>query len=163
MTNTPFPRAGFFVRIGAIVYDILVILAVAMFAVGLALAVSVALHNLGVWVLAAEQDHGGRLSTNWLYRLYLLTVIVGFYVMFWTRGRQTLGMKAWRLRVQNTNGQTISKRQAVIRFFASLLGLGNLWVLFSKQKLALQDKAAHCEVVRLTPEANQFKNWRKPS
>jgi len=159
MNSSHFPRAGFFIRVAAIVYDILVVAAVLMFAVALALALSVGLAKLGWWPLTNGLEHSERID-HWLFQIYLVVVLVGFYSLFWSRGGQTLGMKAWRLRVQNTNNQAISFRQAVIRFFASLGGLGNLWVLFSTDKLALQDRAAKCEVVRLTPEANQFKNWR---
>lgn len=160
MNSSSFPRASFLVRVAAIVYDILVVIGVLMFAAALALALSSALAKLGWWPLALEQDHAERLMSNWLYRFYLAFVLVGFYSLFWSKGGQTLGMKAWRLRVQNTNNRAISFRQAVIRFFASIGGLGNLWVLFNSEKLALQDIAAKCEVVRLTPKANQFKNWR---
>lgn len=159
MNSSHFPRAGFLIRIAAIVYDILVVAAVLMFAVAMALALSVGLAKLGWWPLANGMEHSERID-HWFFQVYLVVVLVGFYGLFWSRGGQTLGMKAWRLRVQNTNNQAISFRQAVIRFFASLGGLGNLWVLFSTEKLALQDRAAKCEVVRLTPEANQFKNWR---
>lgn len=160
MHDSAFPRAGFFIRLAAIIYDLLVVLAVLMFAAGLALALSALLAYLNWWPLAEQQDHAARLMGNWFYRLYLVAVFIGFYSLFWSYGGQTLGMKAWRLRVQNTNNTPISARQAVLRFFASLAGLGNLRLLFRRDKLALQDKIAHCEVVRLTPEANQFKNWR---
>ena len=160
MSNASFPRVGLFLRLAAIVYDLLVVVGVMMFATALALGVSNLLAALGWWPLAGEQDHASRLMVNWLYRAYLVMVLVGFYSLFWSKGGQTLGMKAWRLRVQNTNNQSISFRQAVIRFVFSFAGFGNFWVLFNKDKLALQDIVAKCEVVRLTPEANQFKNWR---
>ncbi len=159
MSSSSFPRAGFFIRMAAIAYDILVVAAVLMFAVALVLSLSVSLEKLGWWPLTPGLEHADRIN-HWLFQIYLVTVLVGFYSLFWSRGGQTLGMKAWRLRVQNTNNQAISFRQAVIRFFTSLAGLGNILVLFNRDKLALQDRAAKCEVVRLTPEANQFKNWR---
>ncbi|RTE87674.1 MULTISPECIES: RDD family protein [Gammaproteobacteria] len=161
MSSTGFPRAGFLVRIGAIVYDFLVVLAVLMFAVAVALAFSVALDKTGIWPLGEAVDHADRLSGSILYTLYLLTVLFGFFALFWHRGGQTLGMKAWRLRVQNENGKRISWKQAFLRSVTAIVGLGNLRVIWAKDKLAWQDKIAKCEVVRLTPEANQFKNWKE--
>ncbi|RUO39314.1 hypothetical protein CWE15_09310 [Aliidiomarina taiwanensis] len=163
MSNASFPRVGLFLRLAAIIYDLLVVAGVMMFAAALALGVSALLHAIGWWPLAAEQDHASRLMVSWVYRAYLVMVLVGFYSLFWSKGGQTLGMKAWRLRVQNTDNQAISFRQAVLRFFFSFAGLGNFWVLFNKEKLALQDILAKCEVVRLSQEANQFKNWRQPA
>lgn len=160
MSSTGFPRAGFWIRVGAIVYDFLVILAVLMFAVGAALAFSVVLHKTGIWPLGDAIDHAARLQSSVIYKLYILTILIGFFALFWHKGGQTLGMKAWRLRVQNANGTRITWQQAFIRSLTAVVGLGNLWVLFSKDNLALQDMLAKCEVVRLTPEANQFKNWK---
>ena len=99
MSNEQFPRASFLLRIGAILYDLLVIIAVIMFAAGAALALSVLLDTLGVWPLTEGADHATRIN-GVVYQLYLLVVIFGFYALFWHRGGQTLGMKAWRLQVQ---------------------------------------------------------------
>ncbi|RUO29441.1 RDD family protein [Aliidiomarina sanyensis] len=156
-----FPRAGFWRRIGAIIYDLLVITAVIMFAAGAGLAVVVGLEVAGLITLAEGQDHAGVVQGNPLFTLYIIGVIILFYAGFWRRGGQTLGMRAWRMRVQNTDGSRVSWKQALIRTLTALLGLGNFWVLFSREKLALQDKVAGCEVVVLSVEANQFKNWKR--
>lgn len=154
------PRAGFWRRIGAIVYDLLVVTAVIMLASGFALAFVGLLTATGLLTLAEQQDHASVLQGNWLYSLYLVGVVIWFYTGFWVRGGQTLGMRTWRLRVQNEDGSRISKRQAIIRAFTALLGLGNLTVLFGQNRLALQDRLARCEVIVLSKEANQFKNWK---
>ncbi|MCH8502185.1 MAG: RDD family protein [Aliidiomarina sp.] len=154
------PRAGFWRRIGAIVYDILVVTAVVMLASGLALGFVGLLTMVGLVTLVEGQDHASLLQGNWLYTLYLIAVVIWFYTGFWVRGGQTLGMRTWRLRVQNEDGSRISKKQALIRAFTAVLGLGNFAVLFGQQKLALQDRLAKCEVIVLSKEANQFKNWK---
>jgi uncharacterized RDD family membrane protein YckC len=38
------------------------------------------------------------------FRTYLLLVCFFFYGGFWVHGGQTLGMRAWRLRLQRRNG-----------------------------------------------------------
>ena len=81
-----------------------------------------------------------------------------FFVFFWTRSGQTLGMKAWRLRVQNLDGSLINKMTAVKRLLPTLLGLGNLTVIFDrKNKLSLQDRLTNTEVVVISLEANKQK------
>lgn len=156
----PVPRAGFGRRILAIVYDSLVVAAVIMFAFAALLAVLGILTKTGVITLPEGEDHAALLQGNPLTTIYLIAVLLWFYVGFWVRGGQTLGMRTWRLRVRNTDNSRITKKQAFIRAITALFGLGNLWVLFGKEKLALQDRLAKCEVVVLSKEANQFINWK---
>jgi uncharacterized RDD family membrane protein YckC len=83
-------------------------------------------------------------SRQFFYPLYLLVVSFFFYGWFWTHGGQTLGLKAWKIRVVSDNGKTISWRQAFIRFIVSILswfflGLGFLWVFFDKQRRTWHD------------------------
>ena len=83
-----------------------------------------------------------------------------FFVYFWAKTGQTLGMRAWRLRVQNTDGSVISKKTGFLRLLPTLLGLGNITVLFDrKNKLSLQDRLTNTEVVVLSIEANKGKRW----
>ena len=60
-----------------------------------------------------------------LYSAWLALVICGFYTWFWTRAGQTIGMRAWRLRIQNVDGSNIRITQALIRLATSTFGLGN--------------------------------------
>lgn len=156
-----FPRAGFARRMGAILYDLLVIAAVLMLAAGAALGAVAGLAAMGVITLDDGVDHASVLEGSWLYRLYLLAVIFWFYGGFWKRGGQTLGMRAWRLKVQNSDGSCISWTQALIRFASALFGLSNVGVLFNRDNMAWQDQLAKCEVVVLSAEANKLSNWKK--
>ena len=79
-----------------------------------------------------------------------------FFGYFWTKSGQTIGMRAWRLKVQTHQGNLISWPQAIIRSISALLGLGNLVVLVDfKNKKALQDYLSKTEVVTLTKEENK--------
>lgn len=156
-----FPRAGFARRIGALLYDFLVIVAVIMLATAAALGIVALLVGMGIITLHEGVDHASVLEGNWLYRLYLLAVIFWFYAGFWKRGGQTLGMRTWRLKVQNDDGSTITWRQALIRFVTALFGISNLGVLFNNNNLAWHDALAKCEVVVLSDEANKLRNWKK--
>jgi len=85
---------------------------------------------------------------------YLLFVSFLFYGWFWTHGGQTLGMRAWRLRVQNDNGVPLSWTQALLRFMSGfvslgLFGLGMLWMLVDRKKLTWHDRFSDTRVAML--------------
>ncbi len=56
-----------------------------------------------------------------LLQTYLFIVGFLFYAFFWTRGGQTLGMRAWRLRLQTRQGYIISWWQAMLRYIIATL------------------------------------------
>lgn len=156
-----FPTAGFFRRCGALVYDTLAIVAILMLAAGAALAFVALLAATPLLNIAEGADHASVLEGNILFQLYMLAVIYWFFASFWVRGGQTIGMRSWRMRVQNADGSGISWKQASIRLALAFFGLSNLGVLFSRPKLAWHDRAAGCQVVVLSKEANQHRNWRR--
>ncbi|MCL1037164.1 RDD family protein [Shewanella submarina] len=158
-----FPRAGFFRRMGAMVYDLMLAVAVYIFAGAIGFGIFTLLVKTGL-VGMQGQEHISDLLNNTplysgLYQVYLLICVATFYALFWSRGGQTLGMRAWRLKVQHPNGQNISIITAYARVVWSLLGLGNIAILMSGEKLALQDSMTRSEVVVLSKEANQMRNW----
>ncbi|OEF28419.1 RDD family protein [Vibrio rumoiensis] len=144
--------AGLFRRFAAIIYDALIIIAVEMIAVGIVVATMEALLSQGAINYGSYVDASDLLNHHplWsiIFHAYVVFVWVGFLSYFWMKG-QTLGMRAWKLRVQNEDGRNISFVQSLIRMVMSLFGLGNLTVLFDPKKRALQDMCAKCEVVHL--------------
>jgi uncharacterized RDD family membrane protein YckC len=130
--------AGLFRRLMAMLYDMLLLLSLLLSATALALLVT-----------------RGRLDYHHpLFRSYLFLVCFLFYAWFWTHGGQTLGMRAWRLRVQRLDGRPITLWQALLRFLAAipswaLLGLGYLWILVDKNRMALHDRISESVIVRL--------------
>jgi uncharacterized RDD family membrane protein YckC len=153
------PRATFFRRLGAYIYDLFAIAAVLMVAGILAILVVILSDKIGLINLQDYQDIAAYLAQNILFALYLAFVIVGFYGYFWTKAGQTLGMKAWRLRVQNSDGSNIRFTQAVIRMATSAFGLGNILALFSDRN-AFQDLWGECEVVVLSKELSNWKGFK---
>lgn len=133
---------GFLRRLGAQIYDALLLLAVWFLATAIALPF----------------NHGQAFtSSQWFFPFYLLTVSLVFYVWFWTHGGQTLGMRAWKIKVLNTEFQAISWQQAVMRFFAAgiswlFFGLGFVWVVMDRQGLAWHDKLSATRLVQLSTE-----------
>jgi uncharacterized RDD family membrane protein YckC len=90
-------------------------------------------------------------SSNIFYPLYLLGVSFVFYGWFWTHGGQTLGLRAWRLRVLTFEQQPISWKQAALRFCCALwscglFGLGLFWLLIDKNGRAWHDSCSKTAV-----------------
>ncbi|MBB1268937.1 RDD family protein [Shewanella sp. SR44-3] len=157
------PRASFMRRLGAAVYDLLLAVAVYMCAGALGFGLFLLLTTSGMISMAGHEHISDLLNAtpiyHGLYQLWLVLCVGGFYAIFWSRGGQTLGMRAWRLKVQHPNGQNLSFITACARVVWSLLGIGNLWILINPDKLALQDSLTRSEVVVLSIEENQMRNW----
>jgi uncharacterized RDD family membrane protein YckC len=86
------------------------------------------------------------------FQLYLLAVIAAFWVGFWSHGGQTLGMRAWRLRLVRLDGGEVDPGHALARFPLALLGwvlvgVGVLWVVVDRQGRALHDRLSSTRVV----------------
>lgn len=88
---------------------------------------------------------------QYFYPIYLVGVSFLFFGWFWTHGGQTLGMRAWKIKILTPDGRAISWLQAAQRFFAALLswlffGLGFWWILFDKQKRSWHDRLSNSSV-----------------
>jgi len=151
------PPAGMMRRFGALFYDALIVLAIEMMAAGVIIAILEALVAAGLMTYGPYIDVSDMLSKHpvwsYVYTFYLVAVWVYFFVFFWTRAGQTLGMRAWKLRLQNTNGTAITVTQALIRLATSGFGLANLTVPFDPKKRGFHDMWAKTEVIVL-PKAN---------
>ncbi len=97
-----------------------------------------------------------RLSTTgkWLTRAYILLVLFIFFGWFWTHRGQTLGMRAWRIKVISDNNGEISWGLALKRFifaFAGLAlgGIGFIWSLFHPQNMTLHDLYSGSKMIML--------------
>lgn len=159
------PRAGFARRLAAIIYDALVLFAVIMAAAGLAVGLVFAMNKVGLLDLSGYEDTAAFLGQGlqrWLYLLYLVSTAIGFYVYFWLRAGQTLGMKAWRLLLLQQNGQQLALRQAILRAIFALGGLGNFWLFVRWGKgLALQDQLTQTQMVVISKEQSKALNLYK--
>ena len=131
-------------RLGALLYDSLLLLALLMVATALFLPLT------GGEALSATTHPLLELA----YRTLLLLLIVGFYGLFWTRRGQTLGMASWRLRVEREDGGLLTWADTARRLGwagASLLplGLGYVWILIDPQRRAWHDRLSGTRVVVL--------------
>ena len=124
---------GLLRRLAAMAYDGLLVLA-------LAFAVSALL----LWASGGRLGPDRPLWLLWAHRIILVVSVWGFFAWFWLHGGQTLGMRAWRLRLVATGGGAISVGQSVRRFAGAALslaafGLGYLWVLFDPEQRSWHD------------------------
>jgi uncharacterized RDD family membrane protein YckC len=141
VSATPAPL---WLRLLAAVYDALPALALAFVAVVLALA------------LTAGHLDVRRLPDRLLVQALVLASTGAYFVLSWSRGGQTIGMKPWRLRVVRANGSTPSVRHALIRFAVALVslaaaGLGFWWALFDARSRTWHDIVAGTLMVRMDP------------
>ncbi len=113
-----------------------------------------ALVVLGIWVLTVVvlvTATGTAVSGMWV-QLILLIEAYAFFVFFWTRRGQTLGMLAWRLRVAGGDAP-ISLRQAHLRIAGGILslaclGLGHIWMLFDSRGRTWPDILSRSSIER---------------
>lgn len=159
-----FARAGFVRRLAAMIYDALVATAVGMCA-AMALIVVLVVSLKNGWLdLQGYSEPNELLGESIFYKsiiqVWVGAWVAGFFLWFWKRGGQTLGMRAWRLRIFSTNDEPVGWGRLLLRLIASLGGLGTLLVLFDvKHKQSLQDRVAQTEVLKLTKEQNNHKSW----
>lgn len=100
-------------------------------------------------------NHGEALTgkTSQLLLLPLLFSTYFFYCWFWLHGGQTLGMRAWRLRLESTHGK-LGLKACSLRFLISLLlfGISFFWSFLNKNKASLHDHFSKTQVVLLEKE-----------
>ena len=120
---------------------------------------------IGLWIIvsflvtaAFGIDSAGTAESqlNPLYRYTLLAAMLGsaylFFGWFWVNSGQTIGMQAWKLRVQNADGSAISWRQVGLRYVSAPLavaafGFGYWWALFDRQQRSWPDIASNSYIV----------------
>ena len=118
-SSTDFPPATLLKQLAAMLYDSFLIFGVLFLATAIAL-----LFNQGE---AIE-------SSAW-FSLYLLLTLFTFYAWFWKKSGQTLGMRAWKIRIVSESGGNPDWRTCYLRLLFAVLsilcfGLGYWWRLF---------------------------------
>ena len=92
---------------------------------------------------------------SWWYDVLLLATNFVFFGVSWTRGGQTVGARAWRLRVTAVDGNDLSWRQAALRYLSAWLlllppGLGFIWARWDPDGLCWHDRLSGSRVIRMT-------------
>ena len=143
-TGTADPRyGGFWIRLGAVLLDSVVIFGVTLLAVRF-------LYGQGYieWAMegAAEGMTRERVFFNWV-----LPAV--YYVGFWILKSATIGKMLVKVKIVDARtGGPASPLQCVVRYLGYIvsalpLGLGFIWVAFDKRKQGWHDKIARTLVV----------------
>lgn len=147
-------NAGVLRRLTAMVYDGLLLFAVLFIATLIPALIISPEHLENAPHTNAVVHELNRPLDGWLFRLYLLAVIILFNGLFWRRQGQTLGMQAWRLKLVSKDGGRPSWGQCAIRVLGSLLslscgGLGYFWIWIDRQGLSWHDRLSGTRVLLL--------------
>lgn len=139
-----YPAAGFGRRLGAIFYDLIVLLGILLIA-GLPLPLLDSFTSDMRWAAFIKPT-------------YLLGVIFLYLGGFWVTGGQTVGMKAWRLRIICQNGQPLNWQKALARYLSACVsvasfGLGFIWATVDRKKQSWHDKLSGTHLI-WCPDAN---------
>jgi uncharacterized RDD family membrane protein YckC len=149
--------ATFIKRLMAVVYDGLISVAVLLVTTW---AYTLVAGYLIGWEKYEQMAEEGSIKADPILTFVLFLVLYLFFGYFWTRTGQTLGMQVWRIRVENSNGVSISWVQALLRFMMGwaswiTLGLGYFWMIWNKDKMTWTDKFSESRVVRVAPPEKQ--------
>ena len=135
----------------SMVYDSLLIAAIS---IGYG-AFVVGLHVL----FQGQPEPGQRIQWDMISSIFItlgwLAVIILFYVYFWQKFGQTLGMKTWRLQmIDSETGQLASYKKCVIRSFSAIIsllvfGFGYWFKLFHPQQKMLHDIMSGTQLILL--------------
>ncbi len=117
-------------RLMAIAYDCCLLFSLLFFATLPALAVT-----------------GGKafVPGNPYYCAYLLLISWFYFVWQWKTGRQTLGMRTWRIYLATRGGRPPDWKNLSVRFFLAIvslsaMGLGFLWALVDEERMTFHDR-----------------------
>ena len=143
-------------RFAAMAYDGLTLL-------GISMAYGALVTLLGVAIYGAPSESSPNThyqsmfqtgGTSELVMLGWVTCMVGFYVFFWQRSGQTLGMRAWRLKVvdehnplQRLSWVRCTQRAAWGFLSLALAGAGYWYLWFNRRQQCLHDQLTQTCVV----------------
>jgi len=129
---TSFTPVPIWRRVAAGLYDLFPLLAIWFFTGAISLLVTAGTmdtHHPPMW-----------------YRVFLISITASYFVLSWVRGGQTIGMRAWQIKIVRSDGSDLTISIALLRFVAALLslglfGLGFFWAFFDPQRRCWHDLA----------------------
>ena len=119
-------NVSFLRRLGSIIYDFFLVFSFVFFVEGVVIII----------------NNKQAITSSLFFYLLTLPLIYIYFSLSWIRGKQTLGMRAWKFEIIQKDGLNITQKQSLIRFllaFVSLLGIGFIFQLFNPHKLPLHD------------------------
>ena len=150
--NDPLPVASLLRRLAALIYDAFLMFAITLAYATLMLIVKIIFNGTD----NLESIQPGP-ALQWLSLVGLLISLGGYYFICWRKQGQTLGMKAWRLRLQRHDGNLASPFQCIKRSVLATLslvagGIGYLWILWPSNSGCLHDILTDTDIVVVPKE-----------
>lgn len=137
------PPCNLLRRVAAMIYDALLVIAILMVAAAIVVIPS-----------------GGEIrpGTLW-FQIYLVVVWWAYFAVCWRLGGQTVGMKAWRVKLITERTERIGWMHSALRFLvagvsAAVAGLGYLWSLFEPKRRTWHDLVSSTRLV-VVPKAGK--------
>ncbi len=129
-------------RLAAMLYDLFPLLGLWMLTAG-----------LWAWASGYDARHPHPLARAGL-QLLLLAVSAAYFLVSWIRIGQTIGMRAWRLRLVREDGGGLRAGRAFARFLLALLslaiaGCGFWYAWFDPGQRTLHDRLCGTRMIRL--------------
>ncbi|MEE9336272.1 MAG: RDD family protein [Granulosicoccaceae bacterium] len=120
-----------FRRVAAFLYDCLLLLAIYF----VVTAVAISFNN-------------GHAVHHFAYKFLLYVISFLFFDWFWMRGGQTLGMRAWKIKLSSTSDASLTHVQCLQHYLlGSLFFVITLfWMLFDKDGRALHDRLSNTKI-----------------
>ena len=129
--------------LGAIFYDTFIVAAIIFVA--------------AQWFPLVPEELNRNALITLFKQIYLLAIGFLYFAFSWRRGGQTIGMKAWHIRLFPGKEGTdhISWRQCAIRYSVAIIswllaGLGFFWILFDRQRRSWHDIASGTRLMRIS-------------
>lgn len=137
--DAEFEPAALWRRFAAIFYDSLLVTALL-----LVLTAAVVIARGGASFDPTSAEFRALLAFSmWLY-----------FAWCWTHGGQTVGMRAWKLRLEDRSGRPVGWLQSIIHFLGAWLaalplGLGYWWSLLDPERRCWHERIARTRLRRL--------------
>lgn len=136
-TSSPPGSPNLLRRLASLLYESLIVFAIAIFSGGL-------LHTVT----------GGGLADipRPILQIYLFAVLGAYFIWCWRHGGQTLPMKTWKLRLLSDEGARLTIDRAALRYLLAwpsiaLAGAGIAWALLDRDGKFLHDRLAGTKIV----------------
>lgn len=102
--------------------------------------------------ISSQEKYGTWFLSNTLFIANVAGIV--YYLLFWSKGGQTPGKMALRLKIITADGSNIKIGRAILRYFGYLvsglmLGIGYLWIIWDKKKQGIHDKIAGSYVIKV--------------
>lgn len=157
------PVAGLGRRLMAMLYDSILLIAVLFCVAGAYFSVLLvvegnpaAVTNLGGAQTGDVLHELEVVEPGWIFYPLMLFVYTGFYLYFWRYSGQTLGMRAWKIRLVSAHATKPSMGQLLVRLPAAAvslaaLGLGYLCLLLNREAGTWHDRLSKTRVIEVDP------------